>query len=124
MIHTGCFFLLVLKHDLNVRLHVNSIKKVSEFPKDLFFLTGPPPEMSLDWPPVNLLGLAALIFLSVGIMLRSEHLNFFDQGGGPVWDSDNFLKSVTYRPTLSKFRGGPVKKITKKTVKSSIHWHF
>ena len=28
-------------------------------------------------------------------------------GGGAVWDS-----SVTYWPTLSKFRGGPVKKIT------------
>ena len=33
--------------------------------------------------------------------------------GGPVWDSYNvFLKSVTYRPTLSKFRGGAVKKNT------------
>ena len=31
-------------------------------------------------------------------------------GGGPVWDSVVFLKSVTYRPTLSKFRVGPVKK--------------
>ena len=81
MIHTGWFLLLVLKHDLSVILHVNSIKKVSEFPKGLFFLTGPPPEMSLDWPPVNLLGLAPLNFLSVGIMLRSEHLNFFDHGG-------------------------------------------
>ena len=79
MIHTGWFLLLVLKHDLSVILHVNSIKKVSEFPKGLFFLTGPPPEMSLDWPPVNLLGLAPLNFLSAGIMLRSEHLNFFDQ---------------------------------------------
>ena len=33
-------------------------------------------------------------------------------GGGPVWDSVVFLKSVTYRPTLSKFRVGPVKKNT------------
>ena len=32
--------------------------------------------------------------------------------GGPVWDSNAFSKSVTYRPTLSKFKGGPVKKIT------------
>ena len=31
-------------------------------------------------------------------------------GGGAVWDSWRFLKSVTYRPTLGKFRGGPVKK--------------
>ena len=30
--------------------------------------------------------------------------------GGPVWDSNVFLKSITYRPTLNKFRGGPVKK--------------
>ena len=35
---------------------------------------------------------------------------FFDHKGGPVWDSTVFLKSVTYWPTLSKFRGGPVKK--------------
>ena len=32
--------------------------------------------------------------------------------GGPVWDSNVFLKLVTYQPTLSKFKGGPVKKIT------------
>ena len=32
--------------------------------------------------------------------------------GGPVWDSNVFSKSVTYRPTLSKFKGGPVKKTT------------
>ena len=32
--------------------------------------------------------------------------------GGPVWDFNIFLKSVTYWPTLSKFRGEPVKKIT------------
>ena len=31
---------------------------------------------------------------------------------GPVWESNVFLKSVSYRPTLSRFRGGPVKKIT------------
>ena len=37
---------------------------------------------------------------------------FLIMRGGPVWDSDNYLKSVTYRPTLSKFRGGPVKKTT------------
>ena len=30
--------------------------------------------------------------------------------GGPVWDSNVFLKSVVYWPTISKFRGGPVKK--------------
>ena len=31
-------------------------------------------------------------------------------GGGPVWDSNIFSKWVTYRPTLSKFRGGQLKK--------------
>ena len=33
-------------------------------------------------------------------------------GGGPVWDSNVFSKSFTYQPTLSKFKGGPVKKNT------------
>ena len=33
-------------------------------------------------------------------------------GGGLVWDSNVFSKSVTYRPTLSKFKGGAVKKNT------------
>ena len=31
---------------------------------------------------------------------------------GPVWDSNVFSKSITYRPTLSKFRGGGFKKNT------------
>ena len=35
---------------------------------------------------------------------------FFVQWGRSVSDSNVFLKMVTYRPTLSKFRGGPVKK--------------
>ena len=38
--------------------------------------------------------------------------NIFDTQGGPVWDFNIFLKSVTYWPTISKFKGGPVKKIT------------
>ena len=41
-----------------------------------------------------------------------QTLRRFPIKGGPVWDSDVFLKSVTYQPTLSKFRGGPVKKNT------------
>ena len=36
----------------------------------------------------------------------SEYFNIFNTYGGPVWDSNVFLKSVTYWPTLSKFRGG------------------
>ena len=42
--------------------------------------------------------------------LRQTLSRFSITEGGPVWDV--FLKSVTYQPTLSKFRGGPVKKIT------------
>ena len=76
----------------------------------VIFLTGPPLKMSLDWPPPNLLGLAPPKWCNHIHFAR--HLDFFDQGGGPVWDSNVFLKSVTYRPTLSKFRGVPVKKIT------------
>ena len=32
--------------------------------------------------------------------------------GEAIWDSNLFVKSVTYRPTLSKFRGGQLKKNT------------
>ena len=35
---------------------------------------------------------------------------FLIMRGGPVWDYNVFLKSVTYRPTLKKFRGGQLKK--------------
>ena len=45
-----------------------------------------------------------------------RHLHFFQSWGGPVWDSSVFSKSVTYQPTLSKFKGGPVKKNTLYTV--------
>ena len=64
-----------------------------------------PPQICLDWPSLN--------FLSVGIIFTSpDTQTFSDHQGGPVWDSDVFFKSVTYRQTLSKFRGGPVKKNT------------
>ena len=44
---------------------------------------------------------------------QSEHFNFFQsQRGGQSWTLNVFFKLVTYRPTLSKFRGGPVKKNT------------
>ena len=46
------------------------------------------------------------------IHIHIIYIYVFRSKGGPVWDSDVFLKSVTYRPTLSKFRGVPVKKIT------------
>ena len=56
----------------------------------------PPPKLSKCWNHIHF----------------ARHLGVFRSEGGPVWDSNVFLKSVTYRPTLSKFRGGPVKKIT------------
>ena len=61
--------------------------------------------MSLDWPPPNLLGLAPPEFsLCCNHIHYARHLVVFrSQGGGAVWDSNVFLKSVTYRPTLSKF---------------------
>ena len=47
------------------------------------------------------------------ITLRSSDTSIFhDHRGGPVWDSNVFSKSVTYWPTLSKFKEGPVKKNT------------
>ena len=78
------------------------------------FLTGPLLKMSLDCPPPpNLLGLAPPKFSKCWSHIHfARHLDVFRSLGGPVWDSDDFLKSVTYRPTLSKFRGGPVKKTT------------
>ena len=68
----------------------------------------------LDWPPPNLLGLAPPPKFSKcwNHIHFARHLDVFRSKGGPVWDSDVFLKSVTYWPTLSKFRGGPVKKNT------------
>ena len=36
-----------------------------------------------------------------------RHLDFFRSWVGPVWDSNAFWKLVTYRPILSKFKGGP-----------------
>ena len=39
----------------------------------------------------------------------ARHLDVF-WSRGPVWDLNVSLKSVIYQPTLSKFRGGPVKK--------------
>ena len=74
------------------------------------FLTGPPlqtgpPKKCFDWPPPKLSKCWNHIHFA-------RHLGVFRSEGGPVWDSNVFLKSVTYRPTLSKFRGGPVKKNT------------
>ena len=77
------------------------------------FLTGPPRTMSLYWPPPNLLGLAPPNLSKCWNHIHfARYLDVFDHEGGPVQDSNVFLKSVTYRPTLGKFRGGPVKKIT------------
>ena len=70
----------------------------------VFFLTGPP-QKCFDWPPPKLSKCWNHIHFA-------RHLGVFRSEGGPVWDSVVFLKSVTYRPTLSKFRVGPVKKNT------------
>ena len=53
----------------------------------MFFLTGPPLKISLDWPPPNLLGVAPpLNFLSVGIIFTLPDtlmLDVFDHEEGP-----------------------------------------
>ena len=67
-----------------------------------------PPPKCLDWPPPTLKNLS--MAAEKGEIPNT--LTFSIPRGGPVLDSNVFLKSVTYRPTLSKFRGGPVKKTT------------
>ena len=62
-----------------------------------------PPQKCFDWPPPKLSKCWNHIHFA-------RHLGVFRSEGGPVWDSNVFLKSVTYRPTLSKFRGGQLKK--------------
>ena len=64
-----------------------------------------PPKKCFDWPPLKLSKCWNHIHFD-------RHLGVFRSEGGPVWDSNVFLKSVTYRPTLSKFRRGAVKKNT------------
>ena len=71
--------------------------------------------MSLDWPPPNMPRQAPPFFEKVLSIVAERGeipntLTFSIPRGGPVWDSNVFFKSVTYQPTLSKFRGGPVKK--------------
>ena len=83
----------------------------------VIFLTGPPLKMFLDWPPPKMPRLAPP-YLERVLSIAAERgeirntLTFSIPRRGPVWDANVFLKSVTYRPTLSNFRGGPVKKIT------------
>ena len=90
----------------------------------VIFLTGPPLKMSLDWPPQKTPWLA-----QVGVHPRRPHfekvlsmaaergeipntLTFSTPRGGQSGTLTFFFKSVTYQPTLSKIRGGPVKKKT------------
>ena len=64
-------------------------------------------------PPILAPSLAQVSFVDTKYEIHIEilrHLDIFDHRGGPVWDSNVFSKLVTYRPTLSKFKGGPVKK--------------
>ena len=64
-----------------------------------------PPQKCFDWPPPKLSKCWNHIHFA-------RHLAVFRSKGGPVWDSNVFLKSFTYRPTLSKFRVGPARKNT------------
>ena len=76
-----------------------------------------PPQKCFDWPPPKLSKCWNHIHFA-------RHLGVFRSEGGPVWDSNVFLKSVTYRPTLSKFRGGPVKKITLYEIYLNNKWKW
>ena len=67
-----------------------------DWPPPKFAWTGPHPNFSKCWNHIHF----------------ARHLGVFRSEGAPVWDSVVFLKSVTYRPTLRKFRVGPVKKNT------------
>ena len=80
--------------------------KVCNYSKNIqgVFFNWPPPKC-IDWPPPRLSKCWNHIHFA-------RHLDVFRSKGGPVWDSDVFFKSVTYRPTLGKFRGGPGKKNT------------
>ena len=61
-----------------------------------------PPHKSLDWPPSKSSKYENHSALRLFLIIR----------GGQSGTLTFFFKSVTYRPTLSKFRGGPVKKTT------------
>ena len=64
--------------------------------------------MSLYWPPLKMPRLAPpKSFKYENHIEVLRHLDFFRSWGGPVWDSNAFWKLVTYRPILSKFKGGP-----------------
>ena len=67
--------------------------------------------MSLDCPPPTQYAWTAPLpnFPSVEIIFTLPD-RFFDHGEGQSRTLMFFSKSVTYQPTLSKFRGGPVKK--------------
>ena len=87
--------------------------KVHEISYRVIFLTGPHLKMYLDWPPPKMPQLAPPTLKSMATK-RGEipnTLTFSIPMGGQSGTLNVFLKSVTYWPTLSKFRGGPVKKI-------------
>ena len=71
-------------------------ENVSRLAPPKFAWTGPPPNFSKCWNHIHC----------------ARHLGVFRSEGGPVWDSNVFSKTATYRPTLSKFKRGPVKKNT------------
>ena len=82
----------------------------------MIFLTGPPLKMSLDWPPQKMPRLAPPYIEKVLSMAAERGeipntLTFFIPRGGESGTLTFFFKLVTYWPTLSKFREGPIKKI-------------
>ena len=66
----------------------------------VFFFLLAPIKMSLDLPPLKMPRLAPpKSFKYENHIEVLRHLDFFRSWGGPVWDSNVFSKSFTYRPT-------------------------
>ena len=68
------------------------------------FLSGPL-KLTLDCPSAKITQQALQKSFIVRITIRSSDI-FYHGGRGESGTLNIFLKSVTYRPTLSKFRGG------------------
>ena len=69
--------------------------------------------MSLDWPPPKMPQLAPpTLSMAAERGEIPNTLTFFIPRGGESGTLTFFFKLVTYWPTLSKFREGPIKKIT------------
>ena len=72
------------------------------------FFNCPPP---LDWPPLKMPRLAPpKSFKYENHIEVLRHLDFFQSWGGGQSGTLTFFRNRLLRPTLSKFKGGPVKK--------------